>query len=248
MKVAIYRSSADAVNECVAALLGTPEWAVEELLLATGIDTGRAGSGDAAPEEGDAPWTSAAFDPEEIPGVPKPRVASEEADFPAHRMSAVVVQLRQWNTGATLAEVLGDGWWRFLSEDGEERYVDTAAEEGANRPPRLLLERRGGMLFIAGGGSSPSWTAARHEGRLHLVDQAGGEPQAGVFFIPDAKVETIACQLLQSLREQVRVLGVGIRRGDSPDEGKLRLALLFMDTDPDDSAEPPAPENDDTLF
>ncbi len=234
MKVVIYRPDSAAQDNCAVALLGTAKWAVSELLLTIGMDLDSEGE-PIAVDPGD-PWAAVAL---EEPGVGDPsptRLENSDPDYTGHALGTIVLILPAWNAGGPLPEVLGDGWWRFLTPQGEDHILHAdEGEEGAVAAPAIWLERKGagGVACDPATPTTPPGANNPAEASLLLREGGSGERIAGLHFMVEAPLDATACAILQSLGEVLRIAGVALHRvresPESPVE-RLSVSLLLRDS------------------
>lgn len=236
MKVVIYRPDTSEQDSVAVALLGTPIWAMAELLPTLGLDGGI--EVEAFPVRNEDPWRTMALDAPALESSPPLRIDGDAPDFPEHSLGAVLVVLPSWNAGGALPALIGHGWWRFLSPAGETALL--LASDGGEKPavaPVLYLENRERNVVACETGAPLTWSRGLHEGRVHLADPVTKDVLAGTYFMLDSGLDGIACAVLQSLSEVLRVCAVGVQRFTNENSGDIehyRFSILLMDAPPEE--------------
>lgn len=215
------------------AYLGTPKWAVAELLLTIGMDLGTEGEPFAVDPED--PWAASALEEPESEGGPAVRLDSSDPDYAGHASGTVLLVLPSWNAGGPLPELLGDGWWRFLTPQGEEQILDAGEPDGESAAPSLWLLRMGSSRLLCEPGDPPPVLepGCVEEGSVILREGGSKERIAGVHFMSRGPLDSSACQIMQSLGEVLRIAGVAMRRVQSSEESRVErvsVSLLLRDT------------------
>jgi hypothetical protein len=248
VKVIIYRPSADAKDACAVVQLGVPEWAIEEFLAQAALDRGF----DEDPEEWRDPedrtllWNAVAFSEGQAVGLPRERVSSDSPIYHDHTHGAVAVAIRRWSLEEPVSAILGAGWWRFLSDLGEQRLLSGWSSEGDVKAPSLVLRLKSKRFLITDADGNLRIMRGERDAQIQLLDRGTLEPLASAVFSQETPIDQVVCQLLQQLSQLLRIVGVAVSRKPVPPDPagqgaspEFRLALLFTDTEPDPDAEPP---------
>lgn len=236
MKVVIYRPDTSEQDSVAVALMGTPKWAMAELLPTVGLDGGI--DVEPFPVRTEDAWCAMALDEPDGVDTPPHRIESTDERFPEHSSGAVLIVLPTWNAGGALPALMGHGWWRFLSPAGESALL--AASDGGERPaaaPLLFLENRERNVVACETGAPLKWSRGLHEGRVHLADPTTKDVLAGTYFMLDSGLDGIACAVLQSLSEVLRVCAIGVQRFTNENSGDIehyRFSLLLLDAPPEE--------------
>lgn len=236
MKVVIYRPDTSEQDSVAVALLGTPKWAMAELLPTVGLEGGI--DVENFPIRGDDSWRAMALETPDDESSPARRIDNEESGFAEHSLGAVLVVLPTWNAGGPLPALIGQGWWRFLSPAGESALL--IASDGGERPataPMIFLENRERNVVACETGAPLMWSRGLHEGRVHLADPVTKDVLAGTYFMLDSGLDGIACAVLQSLSEVLRVCAIGVQRFTNEESGDIenyRFSLLLLDAPPEE--------------
>lgn len=238
MRVVIYRPSQEVENSCGVFLLGTPEWMIEEFLLHSGFDQADPTEASFRSEVGGEWWSARGYSRDGADGSQVICADGPSAEWHQQNGRVVSLQLHEWNHHAPLSELLGAGWWRFLSPEGERQLIPPGRVDV--RSPLLGLRHHHGSAIV--GTHSSGVFAVPEHANLTVLDRHRNEALSSAALTLDQELDHVACAALQSVGMYFHLAGASIsrRRKIASDEvERIRLGLLFVDEEPDPNNAPP---------